>query len=159
MLFRQIFAVLVLPVTVTVVIPAVLMGAGTAETAAPVRVIAILLAGTGVALAVGTIRRFVTRGRGTLAPWDPPRKLVVSGVYRYVRNPMISGILLILIGESLWFASWRIAMWAVVFFGINAVYIPLVEEKALHRRFGAEYDAYRQNVPRWIPRRSPWDAA
>ncbi len=158
MLRRQLLSVLVLPFTVTVVVPALLVRTETGEAAGSIRVVAVLLVAGGVALAVCTIRLFATRGRGTLAPWDPPRQLVVAGVYRYVRNPMISGIFLILLGESLWFASWKIAVWLALFFGVNVFYIPLVEEKALRRRFGAPYDAYRANVPRWIPRRSSWEA-
>src|SRR5690606_20875359 len=155
----QLLSVLLLPFTVTVVVPALLVRTGTEEAGGLIRVAAILLVAGGVALAVSTIRLFATRGRGTLAPWDPPRQLVVAGVYRNVRNPSSSGISLILPVESLWFASWEIAVWLALFFGINAIYIPLVEEKTLRRRFGAPYDDYRANVPRWVPRRSPWRQA
>ncbi len=78
-------------------------------------------------------RRFVTDGRGTLAPWDPPRELVVRGLYRYVRNPMISGVVSILVGEALLLASRPHLRWALIFLGINAVYIALLEDPLLAR--------------------------
>ncbi|HEX6925123.1 MAG TPA: isoprenylcysteine carboxylmethyltransferase family protein, partial [Longimicrobiaceae bacterium] len=97
------------------------------------------------------------RGRGTLAPWDPPRRLVITGVYRHVRNPMISGVILILAGESLAFSSAALGTWTAVVLIVNAVYIPVVEEPGLARRFGEEYEAYRAHVPRWVPRLRPWN--
>jgi protein-S-isoprenylcysteine O-methyltransferase Ste14 len=91
-----------------------------------------------------------------LAPWDPPRRLVVRGPYRYVRNPMISGVVLVLFGEALVLLSRPHLWWALVFLGINAVYIPLVEEPMLADRFGGDYQEYRRNVPRLLPRLRPW---
>jgi protein-S-isoprenylcysteine O-methyltransferase Ste14 len=112
----------------------------------------------GFGLLIWTISLFAKLGRGTLAPWEPTKRLVVSGPYRHVRNPMITGVLFILFGEALLFQSWPIAIWMVLFFMINAIYFPLVEEKDLERRFGEEYVLYRQNVPRWIPRLRPWNS-
>jgi protein-S-isoprenylcysteine O-methyltransferase Ste14 len=106
---------------------------------------------------VATIRLFGTVGQGTLAPWEPPQHLVVRGVYRHVRNPMISGVLFVLLGESLLTASLPLFRWFVVFALINAIYIPLVEEPGLVKRFGDEYRTYKRNVPRWIPRLTPWE--
>ena len=82
---------------------------------------------------------------------------MVAGPYRYVRNPMITAILVILAGEAILLGSAPIAIWAAVFFAINAIYFPLSEEPGLRRRFGDEYDEYARNVPRWIPRLRPWD--
>jgi protein-S-isoprenylcysteine O-methyltransferase Ste14 len=76
----------------------------------------------------------------------------VRGPYRHVRNPMITGVALILGGEAVLFQSWPLAILLAVFVGVNAIYFPLVEEPGLRRRFGAEYDVYRANVPRWVPR-------
>jgi protein-S-isoprenylcysteine O-methyltransferase Ste14 len=112
----------------------------------------------GLLLMVATIRLFVTIGKGTLAPWEPPQKLVVRGVYRYVRNPMISGVLLVLLGESLLTASLPLFSLFIVFLVVNSVYIPLSEEPGLVKRFGEEYLTYKRNVPRWIPRLTPWEA-
>jgi protein-S-isoprenylcysteine O-methyltransferase Ste14 len=112
----------------------------------------------GLVLMVATIRLFMTVGKGTLAPWNPPEHLVVRGVFRYVRNPMISGVLLVLLGESLLMASLPLFCWFLIFLVINAVYIPLSEEPGLVKRFGDKYLTYKRNVPRWTPRLTPWEA-
>jgi len=91
-----------------------------------------------------------------VAPWNPPQHLVVGGPYRYVRNPMISGGLFILLAEALFFGSSPLWGLLAVFFVLNLVYIPLVEEPGLGRRFGQDYIRYKQNVPRWIPRLTPY---
>lgn len=111
----------------------------------------------GLVLVVATIRLFVTVGKGTLAPWIPTQRLVVQGIYRHVRNPMISGVFFVLLGEAVLAASLPIFCWFVVFVVGNAVYIPLAEEPGLVQRFGADYEEYRRNVPRWLPRLRPWD--
>jgi protein-S-isoprenylcysteine O-methyltransferase Ste14 len=119
------------------------------------------VAGAGVML-IGllimghTIASFIRIGRGTLAPWSPTRKLVVEGLYAHVRNPMILGVLIVLLGEALAAASWRILAWALVFFLINTLYFVVSEEPGLERRFGEEYRRYKMNVPRWMPRLRPW---
>jgi len=110
----------------------------------------------GLTLFISTLTHFARRGRGTLAPWDPPRVLVVEGVYRYVRNPMISGVLMILLAEALFTGSRRILIWFLLFLVINLVYIPLLEEPGLAARFGDRYGLYKKNVPRWLPRVKPW---
>jgi len=81
---------------------------------------------------------------------------VAEGPYRYLRNPMILGMYFILLGEAVLFWSLSLFFWVVIFFIANAVYIPLVEEKALLRRFGNDYSVYMKNVRRWIPRLTPW---
>ena len=119
------------------------------------------VAGAGVML-IGllimghTIASFIRIGRGTLAPWSPTRKLVVEGLYAHVRNPMILGVLIVLLGEALAPASWRILAWALVFFLTNTLYFVVSEEPGLERRFGEEYRRYKMNVPRWMPRLRPW---
>lgn len=115
------------------------------------------MAGAGLALMAATIVLFARVGEGTLAPWDPTRKFVARGPYRYVRNPMISGVLAVLLGESLLTRSVFLFVWFVLFAAGNFLYIPHSEEPGLLRRFGEEYRAYLENVPRWIPRRTPWD--
>jgi protein-S-isoprenylcysteine O-methyltransferase Ste14 len=165
--WKHLRAILLLPFTVTVVIPAGLLfltGPDTLDlwqTVPAMRVVlptlGSVLIGLGVMLMVATIRLFVTVGRGTLAPWNPTQHLVVQGVYRHVRNPMISGVFFILLGEAVLTASLPILCWFVVFVIANAIYIPLAEEPGLVNRFGNEYEEYRRNVPRWIPRVRPWD--
>jgi protein-S-isoprenylcysteine O-methyltransferase Ste14 len=83
--------------------------------------------------------------------------MVVLGPYRRVRNPMISGVMALVLGEAALFGSLGLFLFFAIFAAINAVYIPLVEEPGLVRRFGEDYRAYRRAVPRWIPRRRPWD--
>ena len=111
----------------------------------------------GLALVVWTVRLFVTVGQGTLAPWDPTSRLVVRGPYRHVRHPMITGVLLVLLGEAALLGSSTLLLWAAGIFAVNVVYLPLVEEPGLRRRFGEEYDSYCAAVPRWVPRLRPWE--
>jgi protein-S-isoprenylcysteine O-methyltransferase Ste14 len=106
----------------------------------------------GLALMYRTITLFAREGEGTLAPWDPPRKLVVEGPYRRWRHPMISGVALILAGETVVLWVPPMLIWLVAFVAVNAVYLPLVEEPRLVRRFGADYEDYRRRVPRFLPR-------
>jgi protein-S-isoprenylcysteine O-methyltransferase Ste14 len=91
-------------------------------------------------------------GKGTLAPWNPTQNLVIEGPYKYVRNPMISGVFFILISEALFFSSANILLWAVLFFLINTVYFILKEEPDLEKRFGDAYRQYKKDVPRWLPK-------
>jgi protein-S-isoprenylcysteine O-methyltransferase Ste14 len=163
---RQLLSVAILPFVMTVVIPIwIARGDGTSLRFGS-NVGQLALQGLGAAcLALGlwlfgySLLHFATRGRGTLAPWDPPRELVVSGPYRYVRNPMISGVVFILFAESLLLLSTPHAWWAMTFLGANAVYIPLMEESQLEARFGESYREYKRHVGRLIPRLRPWDAS
>ena len=111
----------------------------------------------GLVLMVKTNLLFARRGDGTLAPWNPPKKLVVLGIYRHVRNPMILGVLIILLGEAILFGSLAIFVWFIGFFMGNQFYIIRMEERDLSRRFGEDYIKYTKNVPRWIPRIRPWN--
>ena len=90
-------------------------------------------------------------------PWNPSRSLVVAGIYRYIRNPMILSVIMIEVGEALLFASVWLGILAVIFFIINHVYFVLSEEPGLEKRFGEDYIEYKKNVPRWIPRLKPWE--
>jgi protein-S-isoprenylcysteine O-methyltransferase Ste14 len=110
----------------------------------------------GLLLMYRTISLFARVGEGTLAPWDPTRRLVVRGPYRHVRNPMISGVTFILLGEAALLGSAPLLLWFGVFFALNAIFIPLVEEPVLEERFGDDYRLYKNSVPRWVPRPSPW---
>ncbi|MEE9263698.1 MAG: isoprenylcysteine carboxylmethyltransferase family protein [Vicinamibacteria bacterium] len=163
---RVLASVLALPFMVVVVVPSlIVMFLGEVDTRWPFSVpiyvtsrgVGFLLIGAGLALLVKTIRLFATVGKGTLAPWDPTQKLVVEGPYRHVRNPMITGVVTILLGEAVFWGSLAIAELAVVFFIINYVYFIVSEEPGLVRRFGEDYKTYMQHVPRWIPRTTPWD--
>lgn len=153
---KQLRAILLLPGTVTVVIPAtILYFTGISQSWNIVAGIVFIL--LGLILMAKTIRLFITVGQGTLAPWNPTQRLVVRGVYRYVRNPMITGVWCILLGESVIFGSPWLLGWFGIFAAVNMIYIPLVEEPGLVKRFGDDYRLYKQNVPRWIPRLKPWE--
>ena len=164
MALRQAFAIAVLPFTMAVLVP-LWLARGAGPTLAPaasagglaLQAAGLLLLVAGLVLFVASLRRFAGEGRGTLAPWDPPRVLVVSGPYRHVRNPMISGVLLVLAGEALLLRSRPHFVWACTFFAVNAVYIPLLEEPDLEQRFGESYRTYRRHVPRLLPRLRPWN--
>jgi protein-S-isoprenylcysteine O-methyltransferase Ste14 len=102
------------------------------------------------------ISSFIRIGKGTLAPWSPPKNFVVVGLYCYVRNPMILGVLTVLCGEALIFNSLPILKWAGTFFVINTIYFFILEEPQLEKRFGQDYLIYKKNVGRWIPRLTPY---
>jgi protein-S-isoprenylcysteine O-methyltransferase Ste14 len=154
-LFRHLLSILLLPFVGAVVVPALLVRSYDDEPgSAWLIVLGAALVACGLALMVWTISLFARIGRGTLAPWDPTRSLVAVGPYRHVRNPMITGVLLILLGEAAAFASIAVLVWAAVFFAVNTAWFVLVEEPGLRRRFGDEYDQYRRGVPRWLPRLS-----
>jgi len=156
--WRHLRAIGLLPVMVTVVVPGILVWhGGPARPQWALALPGLALLALGIALVAWTVTLFVRVGRGTLAPWDPTSRLVVLGPYRHVRNPMISGVLAILLGEGALFGSLSLLLWATAVFAVNAVYLPLIEEPGLRRRFGEEYDTYRANVPRWLPRLRPWD--
>jgi protein-S-isoprenylcysteine O-methyltransferase Ste14 len=165
---RHALAVLLLPGTVVVLVPVLIVrasgsisvgwGLSGLVAALPIALGLALLA-LGAVLVVWTIALFVRVGRGTLAPWDPTATLVIQGPYRHVRNPMISGVLFLLLGEAVSLGSWLLLAWFAAVAGVNAVYLPLVEEPGLVERYGAEYERYRADVPRWVPRLRAWEAA
>jgi len=156
---------LLLPGTVTLLVPAAVValeggpvfGWGLqGAPAAVVLAVGVALLVAGVALWEWTVHLFARVGEGTLAPWDPPRRLVTEGPYAHVRNPMITGVLLILLGEAMILGSPRLLAWWAAFFAANSAFFCLAEEPALGRRFGREYRDYAANVPQWIPRRTAW---
>lgn len=110
---------------------------------------------SGLTLLIWTIKLFADVGCGSLAPWNPVNKLITVGPYAHVRNPMLSGVFLCLGGEALLFQSKALGWYSLLFIIINLIYFPLLEEKDLHRRFGSEYETYKNNVPRFIPRIFP----
>ena len=114
---------------------------------------------TGVLLMSNCIQMFAKIGKGTLAPWAPTQKLVIVGVYRYMRNPMITGVLFGLLGESIIFSNYAMFLWTLIFFVGNHIYFIKSEEPGLLKQFGDEYVEYFENVPRWLPRRTPWTSS
>ena len=163
-LARHLLSVALLPFSVAVFVPVWLartnnispaMGATVPQML--VQVVGVLVLAVGLILFSASLKNFVAEGEGTLAPWDPPRRLVVRGPYRYVRNPMISGVVFVLFGESLILLSRPHFVWALIFLAVNFVYIPLLEETGLRYRFGDSYAEYCRHVPRLIPRLQPWE--
>ena len=146
---------LLLPVTVLIVVP-LLIEPHMVPTAGFQLVAGLVVVLLGLFVIAQTILTFIRIGKGTLAPWSPTRKLIVGGMYAYVRNPMILGVITVLLGESITFGSWSILTWAALFFLINTVYFIFSEEPGLEKRFGDEYREYKRKVPRWIPRLRPW---
>jgi protein-S-isoprenylcysteine O-methyltransferase Ste14 len=154
-----------LPLVVVVGVPYLLRSAFDAnnspwEDGSPIgwlsRLAGAVLLVAGAALFIWCISLFVRVGQGTLAPWDPTKKLVTIGPYRFVRNPMISGVAFLLIGQTLFWPSKTVALWALVFITINHIYFVVSEEPGLEKRFGEPYRKYKANVPRWVPRLTPW---
>jgi len=109
--------------------------------------------GVGLAILLRCVWEFAHYGRGTLAPFDEPRKLVVQGLYRYVRNPMYVGVLLILLGESWFFWSRQLLVYTVLFFVAATILVMAYEELRLRSKFGIEYEQYCRKVGRWVPGR------
>lgn len=152
----------VAPGTVTVLIPWLISGwriegPGPAWAAIPVRVVAAVLIAAGAAVAIQAFVRFVTEGRGTPLPAAPPGRLVVGGMFRYVRNPMYVALTAVNAGQALLF--WQPAL---VGYTLAALLLPMAfvhwyEEPKLRRTFGADYDEYRDHVPGWWPRLRPWE--
>ena len=163
MIARHLLAILILPFTVVAVVPWTLLDGGAngwAGAPPPAawagRAAGVAVFAAGFALFGWCLALFARVGRGTLAPWDPTRALVAVGPYRHVRNPMITGVVLMLVGEALFFRSGAIGTWAAAFVVINHLYFILSEEPGLERRFGDGYREYRRSVPRWVPRLRPW---
>jgi protein-S-isoprenylcysteine O-methyltransferase Ste14 len=146
---------LILPVTVLLIVP-LYIEANISILHIPAFLTGLLIMCIGLYIMIMTISTIIRIGKGTLAPWSPTRKLVVGGMYGHVRNPMIMGVLIVLIGESIAILSLNIFIWAVIFFIINNIFFVLYEEPDLEKKFGAEYLEYKKNVPHWMPRRRPF---
>lgn len=124
----------------------------------PLRVAGAILLAAGLAVLVEAFARFVVEGVGTPAPIAPTERLVVGGLYRYVRNPMYLAVAATIVGQALLLGRPILLLYAAVFAVAVAAFVHWYEEPTLRRRFGAQYDAYRRAVPAWWPRREPWDA-
>lgn len=164
-LLRQLYAILLLPFMAVVVIPGLIVYYSPTlrigwSWPPRLNLLPPLLGGAliaaGLTLMAKSIWLFATVGQGTLAPWDPTQRLVVRGIYRHLRNPMITGVFGVLLGEATLLGSRFIFYWFAFFAVLNALHIPVIEEPGLERRFGQDYIRYRRNVPRWMPRLRPW---
>jgi protein-S-isoprenylcysteine O-methyltransferase Ste14 len=120
------------------------------------KVIGVILIGSGLVVLLDSFARFALQGIGTPAPAFPTRHLVVTGLYRYVRNPIYLAVTALILGQGLLFASvGLIAYGALIWVGFH-VFVIAYEEPTLRKAFGVEYDRYCANVPRWLPRIRPW---
>ncbi len=106
---------------------------------------------TGAALLFSGIYYLVLRGDGTPLPFDPPKRMVVAGPYSWVQHPMMLGLLLLVFAEAFWFYSVSLSVYAVLLMLLANLYLTYIEEPQAERRFGEDYRAYRNTVPRWLP--------
>ncbi len=133
-------------------IPLALLRVGSRIETGIISVLAIPLWLIGSLMILRCFWDFTLKGRGTPVPMDPPKELVITGFYRYVRNPIYVGVLLIFLGHFLWFGYWALLIYTVLaFIGVH-IFIVLYEEPTLKRKFGAAYEDYLKRVPRWIPK-------
>ena len=123
------------------------------------RLVGVAFVVAGVPGVLDSFARFALQGLGTPAPIAPPRNLVVSGLYRYVRNPIYVAVVAVILGQGLLFADGRLLGYGALLWLFFHIWVFVIEEPGLRENFGAEYESYCTNVPRWIPRLTPWRAA
>jgi protein-S-isoprenylcysteine O-methyltransferase Ste14 len=116
-----------------------------------------LLLVLGIVVLVRAFARFVMEGRGTPAPIAPPERLVVGGEYRFVRNPMYVALIMAVLGQAMIFGSLGLLVYALAMWAITAAFVRWYEEPVLLKRYGDEYERYRQAVRAWVPRLHPWE--
>ena len=155
LLLKTLIHMLLIPCTIAVWVPLVLLGER--RRAPPVwdalGVAGAVLILLGLAVFIWCTYDFIARGRGTPNPLDPPKIIVATGPYRWMRNPMYLCATLIILGEAAVFRSATLALYAgLVLLGFH-LFVTLYEEPSLRRRFGPSYDDYRREVSRWLPRR------
>jgi len=151
LLLKNLLFTVLVPGTVAVYLP--LMIAGRRSPASGlVWAIGCLLLILGVAIYSWCVWDFATFGRGTPAPIDAPRKLVIRGLYQYTRNPMYLGVLTIILGWAVHFRAAVLLPYALVVGACFHLFIVLYEERHLQRAFGSEYEDYCARVGRWLPR-------
>jgi protein-S-isoprenylcysteine O-methyltransferase Ste14 len=129
---------------------ALLRTGGRIETSA-VSFLAVPLWLAGSLIVLWSFWAFTFRGRGTPMPLDPPKALVASGPYQYVRNPIYLGVLFIFLGHFFWFGYWNLLIYAGLSFVSVQMFIVFYEEPTLRKKFGPAYEEYSRRVPRWIP--------
>ena len=123
------------------------------------RAVGILLIVAGPPGLVDSFARFALQGLGTPAPIAPTQNLVVTGLYRYVRNPIYIAVVAVILGQAILFGDWRLMTYGGIMWLAFHSFVLTYEEPVLAQRFGTQYEDFRANVPRWIPRLSPWRTA
>ncbi len=149
---KSLLFLIVAPGMVAGYIPLVLLRSGPRIETGVFAYLAIPLWLVGSVILLWSFWNFFREGHGTPAPLDPPKELVAVGFYRYVRNPMYVGILLILAGHFLWLGYWSLLIYIAIAFVIIHLFVTLYEEPTLKRKFGSTYEEYVGRVPRWIPK-------
>jgi protein-S-isoprenylcysteine O-methyltransferase Ste14 len=150
-LLKTLIFMAVAPATVTIYLPYALMPSSHAPQLGSLRYLGLLPIIVGAVAGCWCAWDFAFKGRGTPAPFDPPKELVARGLYRRVRNPMYVAVMLILLGEAVFFASrFMITYLLIVFAGFN-LFVLFYEEPTLRRKFGESYERYCRAVPRWLP--------
>jgi protein-S-isoprenylcysteine O-methyltransferase Ste14 len=161
LLVKNVLFTVLAPGTVAVVVPSGILASSGAlhlRGVPSLRYLGLVPVLLGGAVYVSSVWGFTLVGRGTPAPIDPPRKLVVSGPYRFTRNPMYIGVVSVILGESLLFASVWLLAYALLVLAAFRSFVLLYEESALRRQFGPSYDAYCARVPRWLWRKASRDS-
>jgi protein-S-isoprenylcysteine O-methyltransferase Ste14 len=153
MFIRALIAFLALPGVVAGLVPILIANADTNRRGGSAIGYGVLA--LGVVLLLGCVRDFYVSGKGTLAPWDPPKRLVVVGFYRFLRNPMYVAVLTMVLGWVLVFGSIWLAFYLVVLTMAFHLRVMFYEEPRLRQRFPAEWKTYSAAVPRWLPRLKP----
>ena len=151
---RAIFWTVLLPGSVTIFLPALILDRTAAvvpKTLNATQSVALLLILAGAAVLLRCVWDFIRVGRGTLSPVDAPKHLVVTGLYRYVRNPMYVGVFLVLLGEMVFFGSVALLIYTILWFICVNLFVLLYEEPVLRSKFGKSYEDYCRGVRRWIP--------
>jgi protein-S-isoprenylcysteine O-methyltransferase Ste14 len=152
-IFRTLIFTIIVPGFWTVAMPYWLLPRGVQLNLSGAGLLGLLLIASGAALYfVTAFWGFALRGKGTPAPIDPPKTLVVEGPYRVVRNPMYWAVAFVILGEAVAFRSLPLAELAIALFACATLFVLLYEEPLLKRKFGADYEAYCRRVPRWLPR-------
>lgn len=153
MFLRALLAFLLLPGVFAFLLPPLIAAADPWRGQSQAWGYSVLLAGAAVLL--WCVRDFYVAGKGTLAPWSPPKQLVIVGLYRYARNPMYVGVLLVVAGWALALASALVGAYGLLMALAFHVRVLVHEERWLEREFGAQWIDYRARVPRWLPRLKP----
>ena len=154
LVLRNLFFTVLQPGMVAGRIPYLILGSPSTATfknsLSSIQYIAIFIFAAGVAILFYCISMFAVKGKGTLSPADPTKKLVVSGLYKFSRNPMYIGVMLMLIGEAVFFSSSRLWIYTTIVFIAFNLFIVLHEEPRLREDFGTEYQQYLKTVRRWL---------
>lgn len=153
--FKTLIFTLIVPATIAVWLPLLIVSSPGARGSISLDgfryagLVGILI---GASIYVWCAWDFTFAGKGTPAPIDPPKQLVVRGLYKYVRNPMYVGVLSLILGQAIWFQSRALFGYAALVFLLFFAFVVFYEEPTLRKKFGQSYERYCKNVPRWIPR-------